>query len=294
MQPSRTIDPNLLDNASEFQEPFYQRFQLRHAPAPLQLSDTIAKNYLFPTFYGDVTCAQAIFLCPWDKAQRLLPHPKLQPVRMPGGRALVAFSCYIYRKVLGVLPYNEIAMTIPVLVDPSLPVPLLPMLWPGYPGFGYHVFSMPVTSLENQLRGLRIWGLPKVVQDIDIRAQGSDCITTALDDDSKPYFTLRVPTTGKPTQFDESAHLYSRLGPDLLQSRTAFQGEFHVHKRMDLLWKRGVQPETPYLTLGDSPAADALRSLELEPQAFQTRYAPRIQACFDLPNPQYRQPFRFD
>lgn len=293
MKPNRTIDPILLDNASTFDDAFYKRFALRHAAAPLQLSDTISKNYLFPTFYGDVTCAQAIFLCPWQNAQRLLPHPKLQPVRMPGGRALVAFSCYIYRKVLGVAPYNEIAMTIPVLVDPSVSVPLLPMLWQGYPGFGYHVFSMPVTSLENQLRGLKIWGLPKVVQDIDIREEGGDCTTTALDDDGTPYFTLRVPTAGQATAFDEQAYLYSRLGNDLMQSQTAFRGSFRVQKHMNLLWKQGVQPEQPYLTLGNSPSAAALRSLELEPQAFQTRFAPRIEACFDLPRPEFRAPFGF-
>ena len=101
-------------------------------------------------------------------AAAMMLHPAVKPVRMTRGRSLVAFSCYEYRNVLGVAPYNEIAMTIPVLVDPGISVPVLPMIWDGFENFGYHVFSMPVTSLENQLRGLRIWGLPKVVQRIDI------------------------------------------------------------------------------------------------------------------------------
>src|SRR6185437_11613763 len=167
MKPTLEIPDGLLDNSASFRVPFFQRFRLRHAPRPLQLTDTITKDYLFPTLYADVTCAVGIFLCDYDRARALLPHPKLRPVRMTLGRSLVVFSCYEYRTVLGVPPYNEIAMTIPVLLDPKVDVPVLPMVLNVFEAFGYYVFSMPVTSLENRIRGNEIWGLPKVTQEIE-------------------------------------------------------------------------------------------------------------------------------
>jgi hypothetical protein len=293
MKANRTIDPALLDNRADFDAPFFRRFDLRPAPAPLELPGGVRKAYLFPTLYGDVTCAQAFFLCPWERAYSLMPHPLMKPVRMPRGRALVAFSCYVYRKVLGVAPYNEIAMTIPVLVDPDVEVPVLPMLWQGFPGFGLHVFSMPVTSLENQVRGRRIWGLPKVVQAIDLQDEGGDCVTRAFDDAGRCYFELRVPTTGSPARFDQQAWLYTRLEDRFLRARTCYDGTFQVRKRMDLLWRKGLAADRPSLVLADVPEAEVLRSLEMEPVPFQTRYAATMSSCFDLPDAGYRPNLTF-
>lgn len=293
MQPTNHIAPGLLDNRALFTDPFYDRFTLRTAPQPLTLAPGIEKDYLFPTFYGDVTCAMAIFLCPYNRAAALMPHPRMAPVRLTRGCAAVAFSCYIYNQVLGVPPYNEIAMTIPVLVDPKFSVPLLPLVTPWFKNFGYYVFSMPVTSLENQIRGREIWGLPKVVQAIDIAESGGDCVTTACEEDGTPYFTLRVPMQGKPTDFDVRSNLYTRLGDRLLQSETCFKARFNVAKFPALLRKRAPDPATPFLTLGDSPAARAIRALEIEPHPFQLRFARGMASCFDLPNPDYRAPFAF-
>jgi hypothetical protein len=293
MKPTMTFDETVLDNQDVFTDPFYDRYPLRHAPAPITLTDNISKNYLFPTYYGDVTCAIAIFMCPYEKAQALLPHPKMKPVPMTRGRAAVAFSCYIYRQVLGVPPYNEIAMTIPVLIDPGVKVPLLPLVTNFFPNFGYYVFSMPVTSEENRLRGVNIWGLPKVTQEIDIHEEDGDCVTVAKEADATPYFTLRVPTTGTPTDFDVTSNLYSRLGNDLKQSPTAFKATFNVNKNMGQLFKKNQQPDRTYLELGDTPSGQVLKDLQLEPAPFQTRYAARMQSCFDLPNEKYEAPFGF-
>jgi len=293
VKPTRRIGPGLLDNAGAFQDDFFQRFNLRRAPEPLRLNTRVSKDYLFPTLYGDVTCAVAVFLCSYEKAQRRMLHPRIQPVRMTRGRSLVVFSCYEYRQVLGVAPYNEIAMTLPVMVDPGVNVPVLPMLLPVFRNFGYHVFSMPVTSLENQIRGLRIWGLPKVVQEIDIFEKDGDCVTIGKEESGEPYFELRVPVEGTPTEFDVCSNLYSRLGDRLLQSRTCFRATFHVTKHMELLLKKGVRPEKPCLTLGDTPSGRALRELEIEPHPFQLRFARRMSACFDLPDPDFHSPIRF-
>jgi hypothetical protein len=281
MKPSTRLEPGLVDNAQEFSDPFFRRFALRPAPAPLELAPGVAKTYSFPTLYAEVGCAIAVLLCDYRRALALMPHPSLRPVRMPRGRAVVLLSCYQYRKVLGLAPYNEIAMTIPVMAGRPGP-PLLPLVM-DLEGKGYYVFSMPVTSLENQIRGTRIWGLPKLVEEIDITVDDRLCTTVARDTDGEPYFELSVPTTGSPKHFDETGYLYTVLDGKLLKSRTCFMGDFSISTDLSLLWRKGRRSEIPTLKLGRSPRADALRALAIEDVPFQLRYCPSLSSCFDLP-----------
>ena len=293
MKPTFDITEGLLDNGDEFTEEFYKRFTLRHGPAPLQLNDEVQKDYLFPTFYGDVTCAAGAFLCSYEKAAKMMLHPAIKPVRMPRGRAVVVFSCYIYRKVLGVAPYNEIAMTIPVMVDPVVNIPLLPMVPGGFKKFGYYVFSMPVTSLENQIRGLKIWGLPKVVQEINIEEKDGFCTTESKEESGETYFKLHAPTKGKLTKMDVTSNLYSRLDNKLLQSQTNFKADFMINKYPKVLFRKNVKPERTYLELGDTPSARVLKDLEIEQQPLQFQFAHKMTSCFDLHNSDYKPPFEF-
>lgn len=284
MRTTQEFTAEHLNNTAAFRDPFFQRFRLRHAPRPLVLTDTITKDYLFPTLYADVRCAQGIFHCDYERAKAILPHPSMRPVRMTRGRGLVAFSCYEYRNVLNVPPYNEIAMTIPVLVDAPLDIPVLPMVLSGFKGFGYYVFGMPVTSRENQIRGRKIWGLPKLTQEIDLYESNGDCVTVAKDEAGESYLEVRVPMSGKPTRFDVSMSLFSSLEGQLLESTTNFRGTFNVTKYMNQLMNKGARPDRDYLKIGSGPAAEVLRALDIEPHPFQFRYASTMNSAFDLPN----------
>ncbi|MBI2520852.1 MAG: acetoacetate decarboxylase family protein [Bdellovibrio sp.] len=283
MKTNLEIVPDLLNNKEAFSAEFYQRFQLRHAPAPLQLNATVAKNYLFPTFYGDVTCAIGIFFCSYKRALEVMPHPKMRPISMGRGRSLVVFSNYIYRNVLGVLPYNEIAMTIPIMVDPLLNVPVLPMILPLFKNFGYYCFSMPVTSLENQIRGEKIWGLPKVVQEINIEETNDFCQVEAKENSGQTYYELKIPKNGRATEFDVSANLYSVREREFLKSATHFKGTFNVIKHMALLFKGPQLPEREYLKIHNTPSAQMINHLSIEEHPFQLRYCCKLASCFDLP-----------
>lgn len=287
MKPTVDFDATLLDNAREFTSPYFRRFTLRHAKEPLELRPGVKKDYLFPTLYGDVTCSIGIFLCSYERARAMMIDPAIEPVRMPRGRSVVAFSCYEYRRVLGVPAYNEIAMTIPVMAKAPFAPPVLPMVIDGLPGFGYYVFSMPVTSLENQIRGRKIWGLPKVVEEIDVTDDGTASTTRAFEASGEPYFTLRVPTSGTPTRFDVRSNLYSKLHGTILKSETCFSGTFQVNKHMGELLRPSAPPATPFLTLGDTPSGRVLKDLQIEPHPLQTRYARHMTSCFDLPDPTF-------
>lgn len=294
MKPTYEITGEILNNEDKFEDRFFKRFKLRHAPRPLELNENVSKNYLFPTFYGDVTCAIGIFMCSFKQAKKMMPHPKIKPVRMTLDRSLVIFSCYIYKNVMNVAPYNEIAMTIPVMVDPVINMPVLPMITDIFKEFGYYVFSMPVTSLENQIRGRKIWGLPKVVQRIDIEDEGGDCAIRAFEEDSEEqYFELKVPKEGDPEDFDVCSWLYSRLGNELLQSQTCFKSTFNVNKNMEILLKKNATPDRQYLKIGDSPSGRMLQQLGIEEHPFQFRYAEGMTSCFDLPNDKFKSPVKF-
>jgi hypothetical protein len=289
MEANRKITEGLLNNESFFKDPFFNRFKLRHAPEPLELDGGIKKNYFFPTLYADVSCAIGIFLCDYDKAEKILPHKKIWPVRMTKGRALVTLSCYQYKNVMGVAPYNEIAATIPVMCDAPFDLPVLPMLASGlFPGMGFYCFAMPVTSRENQIRGNRIWGLPKVTQKIDINTDQSYCTTTAYEDDGEAYISLKVPTNGKRQNFDVSADLFTNLNGKYYASRTYFKGAFNVNKYMDLLFKKNKPSPEKYLTLGSGPSAKVFHELGIEEHPFQFRYAEKMNAAFDLPYKEVR------
>jgi hypothetical protein len=242
----------------------------------------VSKDFSFPTLYKSVSCGIGIFMCSYDQAQKVLPHPSMKPVRMPGGRAVVIFSCYEYKTVMNMKPYNEIAMTIPLLMDPSISIPVLPLISKAFKNFGYHVFSMPVTSEENRLRGQKLWGIPKVTERIDIEQKDGFSTTVAFDQTDKEYFRLRIPMEGASQRLDETGHLYSIREGEIVKAQTNFKGDFKVNKHMGLLFNKGKKSESPLLSLGNSPRSEVLKKLEIEESVFQTRWCPSMEACFDL------------
>ena len=282
MKPNFHLEADLVDNSDFFTDPFFRRFKLRSAPTPLKLKEGLFRNYLFPTFYGDVTCAIAIFMCDYNRAKAMMPHPSMTPVRMPRGRTVVVFSCYEYRNVMNLSPYNEIAMTIPVMVNSCFSPPVLPLLI-NFKKKGYYVFSMPVTSLENQIRGIKIWDLPKVVEEIDISTSGNYYTTVAKDKDGEVYFELSIPKLGRPRHFDETSFLYNINNSNLQKSQMSFIGNFNMNSNFSLLWNKGIKTDTSVLKLGDSPRAAALTELQIEQIPFQTRFANSMNSCLDLP-----------
>ena len=224
MQPNLLFDENLIDNEDKFGDAFFQQFELRHRDTPLQLNDDVSKNYLFPTFYADASCAVAIFHCDYQAAKVMMPASTMEPIKMLRDRSLVIFSCYKYRNVMNVSPYNEIAMAIPVMTDGGMNIPVLSMLLGDkLKKHGYYVFGMPVTSLENRIRGRKIWGLPKDVERIDITTNGEYSNIKAALDGEAPYLELNIPMTGNPQAFDAKSNLYSVLENERLTSATRFK-----------------------------------------------------------------------
>ena len=276
------FDGSLLANQDKFQDPFYQRFQLKRRK--VRLTSAMEKEYDFPTLYGDVTCAQAIFLCSYTAAKSLMPHPAVQPVRALKNYAVMAVSCYEYKNVWGIPPYNEIAFTIAVDVEKEKSPVLLPLIRNSYSG--YYVFSMPVTSKENCLRGNNIWGLPKVTQAIDIDVSEKEVLVKAYEGNTE-YFRLRVPKEGSKTPMDETTYLYPKLKDVVHKAQTNFKGDFLIKKNLGVLLNPTKKPAKPFLTIGDTPCGRKLKDLRLMPMPLQLRYVEHMCACFDYYDESY-------
>ncbi len=277
------FDNSLLANDSMFTDDFFKKFKLRKRK--VQLGDQMEKEYSFPIFYSDVTCAQAVFLCSYDEALKLMPHEKIKPVRARKDRALLAISAYEYKNIMGLPPYNEIAFTIAVQADNPKNTGLLPIIPKNYSG--YYVFSMPVTSRENCLRGNNIWGLPKITQEIDINGFGSEVVITCREADEGEYFRLRVPKAGSPTHVEETTYHYTKLNGKIRKSRTDYTGDFYITKNRSVLLNPDVVPEKLYLTFGDTPCGNAIKDLKIDPKPLQLRYVEHMNSCSDFYDENY-------
>ena len=271
-----------LDNEALFESDFFKRFTQQSRKFELAADRT--KEYFFPTFYGNVTCAQAIMFADKDALREAVEKQLgrgAEPVSGLGGRGIIAFSCYEYRQVKGVRPYNEIAVAVPIVVNRKAP-PLLPLVKNDYPHFGYCILSMPVTSEENTRRGRVIWNLPKETMDIDIDVTDDECITTCFNPDGSKAMSLKVPVNGSKTVMDQTGYLFTSMNGTMERSRTALRGDFAVNKNAGaLLSSRGG---TSPLELGEGRLADELRGLDIHPAAFQFRFATGMDSCFDLPD----------
>src|ERR1039458_8681709 len=79
MKPLLEFSAPLLDNRARFIDPFFQRFTLRPRTPPIALTETITKDYVFPTLYRDVRCAIGIFTCDRQAERGVLASPALRP-----------------------------------------------------------------------------------------------------------------------------------------------------------------------------------------------------------------------
>ena len=286
MQINNHISKIQVGNQNLFHEPFFQRFsQIKHA---VKLSTNTYKNYHFPTFYKDIRFATIAFLCSYEKAKALMPHSKIRPVKMTRDKAALIFSCYEYKTVKEIEPYNEVGFLIPVLANSSFKTPVVPLMMNKYfRKFGYHVISMPVTSLESKIRGDEIWGLPKQVNEISYAATESVFSCTIKEETGEDIVKLNIPQTGNSKHLDETTFLYTQKDSEILKSQTWFKGDFVVNKFSRQLLKP-TDCGSQFIEIGNSKTGQLLKSLEVENHPFQTRYSNKLTSAFDLPDNNYK------
>ena len=100
-----------------------------------------------PRRYYDWSGILAHFPVPAAAVRKLLPTNKLKPAQLVPGIAMLSLMAIEYRKIADVPPYNEFAIMVPVLYEPTVNIPGLPLVLPHwFKRFGLYVHHMPVTT----------------------------------------------------------------------------------------------------------------------------------------------------
>jgi hypothetical protein len=220
-----------------------------------------------PIRYVDLSAIFCSFTASAERLRELLPSKKLRPALMTPGRGVISFAAFEYRELVDWPGYNEVGVSIPVLYEPAVNIPALPLLVPQwFSSFGLYVHHLPVTTERAREGGVAIWGYPKFVAEITFD-ETEESLRCRLRAEGKDIITLEVQklATGSRSM---DWYTYTAKDAELLRTRIQIQGEIGAS-----LLRGGAM-----YTLGDHPIADELRSLEVGDTAVQRIYAPQLQA----------------
>ena len=268
-------------NSHHFQSEFFKSFP-ETTRKKLNFNPNKSKVYSFPTKYGNVTTATALFTADLSKAAQLLEPVNLKPVKV-NGRAMVAISFFNYGTVEGMTPYNEAAISIVASEHGKLHT-YMDLILGGISKLKFHVVAMPVTSLENQMRGEVFWGLPKSVRDIRI-FETKNAVNVVVKEAGDFSFELSLPKHGgEPQRISQTLELWSILDGHVKKSLSSSTGDFTlVEDYKQLIWPKEDHNQKPSMRIGSSVEADLLKELELSQFPFRYQYGKNIESVFDLP-----------
>jgi hypothetical protein len=224
-----------------------QRFFSR-AAGPTETVEVGGESVRLPIHYRRTDVFTAFFTAGRDAVARLLPEG-LHPVNMGRDRTPLAISGANYLdSTIG--PYGEVAINVPCTHGRSAPAIVSAALQTRFPGFGYFVVHLPVTTpLANDL-GRSVWGYPKFLAAIDFdRTPGHQRVHLA--EGGSEILSLTVPQRGLPVRDNRPWVTFATRETDLLRVTTPCRSIYQV-----LPGGPGVR-----LQLGDHRIAAQLRRL---------------------------------
>lgn len=220
-----------------------------------------------PVRYYEWSAMMAHFPAPAAALRRLLPTPRLRPVELFPGTGILTMAAMEYRSIADVEPYNEFGIMVPVLYEPRVRIPGLPLLAPRcFKRFGLYVHHLPVTTQAACDFGVEIWGYPKFVAEIGFE-ETERVRRCRLRADGKHVATLEVV---KSTTVARTLDLFSYTVKDgrLLYTPIAARGQI-AGARL----RGGASCD-----LGDHPIAEELRATGMRRSAVERLYAPQVQS----------------
>jgi len=249
-------------------------------PTPVDL-DSVE----LPVQYIECNLMMAAFSASAERLRHLTPED-LRIVELIPGRAALGIACFEYLDT-SIGPYNELAITWPVVASRRRPPPLLPLLLETrWPRMGYWVHRLPVTTEIANQAGRAFFGYPKFLADIEFAWQGATRTCTMREGGSE-ILSLALDTwmPARPTRFP--LYTYSVRGEELLRTRID----------VDAVGIRRTGRGSAELRLGPHRVGRELAELDLRiARPIEVRWFPVYRAI--LPEAQERQPlaspFRFD
>lgn len=212
-----------------FDTPF---FRAHTARKPIEITNHLGERrvYTFPTFFAKSRTSLVLTTARTDRATELLGDTgPLRPVRMGRGRCLAVLACFRYGELSdGMKGYHEMALGIAVSRSR---IPILPaLLRRRMESFGFWLLDLPVSSEENRVRGVEIWGYPKTMK--TFRDEDGPAGRTFEMKTQEGELCLRVvvPRAGTVTRAAEINRSYSRKDGRVLRTVTHSEGECRESK----------------------------------------------------------------
>jgi hypothetical protein len=234
-----------------------------------------------PIRYHEMSFIAASFSASLERVREVIPDPSLHPVQFAPGRAVVMLTALEYRRVMENdgrerAAYNEFSTMIPVLHEPGLRPPVLPLLVPKwFRTFGVYVHHLPVTTAESRDFGIDIWGLPKTLADISFESTSSSR-RCHVREGGQHVLTLEVNEVHARTQRTMD-RLYGVQDGQLRRCVFEARGQVGI-----ALFRGGASCE-----LGDHPMATELRRMDLGHRALDRTCATWMEGLLHRPE-EYR------
>jgi hypothetical protein len=150
---------------------------------PRKTLDIEGEPIEFPIFYYDVRLIAAAFTVKVSELKRLLPHPKLKPIKIWPGTGMLEIAAFEYRDT-SIGPYNEIGIAIPVKFPPGLIFPgLSAMKMMRNNRFSVYVHHLPVTTEIALKLGVHFYNYPKFLADITFQDMDNNLEVTLREGD---------------------------------------------------------------------------------------------------------------
>jgi hypothetical protein len=170
-----------------------------------------------PIRYQEASAMGVAFPASAERLRQLTPAP-LKVVESWPGRAPVGVMAFDYTQS-DVGPYGEVAICWPVVDSRVRPPPLLPLLLEGrWPGAGWWVRHLPVTTEIALSAGRSLWGYPKFLASIEFSWRGSTR-TCTLREGGSEILRLSIGTRMPARPQRIGVTTYSILDGDLLATR---------------------------------------------------------------------------
>lgn len=224
--------------------------------------------------FVEFSMAGALFPASYERLRARLPSDRLSPIRIAPRTGVVAFAAIEYHET-DVGPYEEFGVIVPVAevgerdrsdADGSALGGALSRLVDR--SIGGYVSYLPVTTGASVALGREIWGYPKEIADVEIRAVDGGRRAT-VSEGGERILSLAV---GAASGRERSAtlHSYSTLDGDLVRTRADLSGALAV---------RPLSQQAS-VTLGEHERADDLRELGLRRWSVGRLYGDDLSAQF--------------
>jgi hypothetical protein len=220
-----------------------------------------------PVFYYDNTSMTAIYTASTDKVRRLLPLPDMHPVEIMGGRALVAFTAFEYRKT-DIDPYNEFSISFPITFrKKSIPgITVLGMMARRY--FTAYVWQLPVTTERARKGGVEMYGYPKFLADITF-AKENGILGCTLSEGGKNILTLKGQT------LKTSVEKVNRFKTFSVKDGVPLAANVYMNP---IEFGKSMNGKAATLSLGNHDIAKTLKEINLSPKPLFFQYMPVMEA----------------